>query len=170
MHLSSFVMPKDSFEQVAVRLLYTFLAGAGDSAMFQKFVDAAAKHWPDDVSDRVLLRAVIEAIEAKFAEIKSRSQLVDGSAFETAKVKTVLLIDELGALARNPHTSYSAVMSAVDAARGQRVAIITTLDTDPLLLRIDGRVFGSDRLVRQRLRHTLSCSLTGTPYRSTGSR
>ena len=129
-------------------MLYTFLVGGGESAMFKALVRAAAKHWPDDVSDRVLLRAVIEAIEAKFAEIKSRSQHVDGSASETTKVKTVLLIDELGALARDPHTSYSAVMSAVDAARGQRVAIITTLNTYPLVVTADKRL--SRRLVSTR--------------------
>ena len=116
--------------------------------MFETYVDAATKHWPDDPEADRCLEAVIGAIEAKFAEIKSRSQHVDGSASETAKVKTVLLIDELGALARDPQTSYSAIMSAVDAAKGQRVAIITTLNTYPLVVTSDTRL--SRRLVSTR--------------------
>ena len=103
--------------------------------------------WPTDLEPHHVVRAV----EAKFMELR-----------HVADVRTVLLVDELTKVidsgnsgsppATQAQLEYAALMSVVDKYRlyesQKRVAIITTLDTDPLLVSADGKYTGSERLVR----------------------
>ena len=100
--------------------------------------------WPHDLEPHHVVRAV----EAKFMELR-----------DVADVRTVLLVDELAKVfdsgsSGSPHTTqaqleYEALMAVVDDYRlyeGQkRVAIISTLDTRPLLG--TGGVWPPSRLV-----------------------